>query len=106
MNRQIKFRGRDLSGKMRYGFYAESAGFPYIIENHIWYEVQSKSVAQLVGYDANGKEVYEGDTVIRYDSKEEFEEAPENGKLREVILYTQVVPLDDGYYCLLKGGDQ
>ena len=48
---------------MRYGFYAESASFPYIIENHTWYEVQSKTVAQLVGYDVDGKEVYEGDTL-------------------------------------------
>lgn len=29
MNRQIEFRGRDLDGKMRYGFYAEDYGYPY-----------------------------------------------------------------------------
>lgn len=62
--RQIKFRGRDLSGKYRFGFYAESGDVPYIIENCTWHEVAPDSVAQLVGHDKNGREVYEGDVLI------------------------------------------
>lgn len=100
--REIKFRGRDLSGKKRFGFYVESGGAPYIIESSTWHEVEPDSVAQLVGHDANGNEVYEGDTVLCYDSEAEFEEAPENGVLREVMLYTQVNPDLESYYCILK----
>lgn len=64
--------------------------------------IDPESVAQLVGYDANGREVYEGDTVIRYDDEEEFAECPENGKLCTVIFDTQVIPDLNDYYCLLK----
>lgn len=68
--RQIKFRGLDLSGKMRYGFYVECSGVSYITENHDGDEVDPDTVAQLVGYDKNGKEVYEGDTLIDDDGAE------------------------------------
>lgn len=107
--RPIKFRGRDLdSGEYVFfnledilldvaGSYSEYVGL---------HNIDPDSVAQLVGYDANGKEVYEGDTVLRYDSEEEFIEAPENGVLREVILYTQVNPDLEDYYCLVKEADQ
>lgn len=113
----LKFRGRywikDVvgcryhEGEFVYGGYARMKKFDgygdYIIdEEGIAYRVHPGSVAQLVGYDANGKEVYEGDIVIRYDSKEEFDEAPENGVSREVVLYTQVNPDLEGYYCFLK----
>ena len=63
MNRTIKFRGRDAYGKYRYGFYVECSGISYITENHDGDEVAPDTVAQLVGYDKNGKEVYEGDTI-------------------------------------------
>ncbi|MBR3747139.1 MAG: hypothetical protein IKP64_00330 [Selenomonadaceae bacterium] len=63
MNRPIKFRGRDLVGKMRFGHYATTGGYPYIIEDGVWFEVEPDSVAQLVGYDSDGREVYEGDTI-------------------------------------------
>lgn len=63
MNRQIEFRGIGLDGKMRYGFYAEDYGYPYIIENHTWHEVDPHSVAQLIGTDSHYKKVYERDTL-------------------------------------------
>ena len=63
MNRTIKFRGRDLVGKMRFGHYATTGGYPYIIEGGVWCEVEPDSVAQFVGYDKTGREVYEGDIV-------------------------------------------
>lgn len=62
--RPIKFRGRDLTGEMRFGHYVTDGGHPYIIEDHVWCEVEPDSVAQLVGYDANGNEVYEGDVFV------------------------------------------
>lgn len=66
MNRQIEFRGRDLDGKMRYGFYAKDYGYPYIIENHTWHEVEADTVAQLIATYRNGYDVYnvyEGDPI-------------------------------------------
>lgn len=69
MNRPIKFRGKRVdTGEFVYGDVAHTevgvligAGF----------EVEPKSVKQLVGYDADGREVYEGDIVIE-DSGAEF----------------------------------
>ena len=114
MNRPIKFRGRDVcTGEYAYGDLIQSPYNGKIVfelrephKRHItgfdYHTVAPDTVAQLVGYDANGNEVYEGDTVLRYDSKEEFDEAPENGVLREVILYTQVNPDLESYYCIRK----
>ena len=62
----IKFRGRGLKDKkLYYGSYVHTmpqSSFPAIIDNGGFYnEVDPESVAQFVGYDADGKEVYEGD---------------------------------------------
>ncbi|MBR4382872.1 MAG: hypothetical protein IKP64_04875, partial [Selenomonadaceae bacterium] len=57
MKRPIKFRGRDKNGKFRYG------DFNDIDLGTIFADVDEDSIAQLVGYDANGKEIYEGDKV-------------------------------------------
>ena len=64
--RQIKFRGRRLdNGQFVYGdfvHYVPQSSFPGIVdEDGFVHEVESDSVAQLVGRDVNGKEVYEGD---------------------------------------------
>lgn len=74
--RQIKFRGRvpDTDciklerGTIRYGAlmtFAEGiAGYTHwIIEGYRNYPVAPETVAQLVGYDSDGAEVYEGDIV-------------------------------------------
>ena len=73
--RTIKFRGRYVKdyigneyvaeGEMIYGGYVELNGKPHIIPHDMALQVQPGSVAQLIGIDANGREVYEGDTVIR-----------------------------------------
>ena len=62
--RPIKFRGRDyFTGEWHYGFYLEDEDGVNIFENKCAYLVGPDSVAQLVGYDKDGNEVYEGDTV-------------------------------------------
>lgn len=66
--RPIKFRGRDLkTGEYIFGFYTTGSGDkPFILvtnaQGQYLREVKPDSVAQLAGYDANGNEVYEGDT--------------------------------------------
>ena len=55
--RPIKFRGRNDSGKFVYGDLTHVAN---MISIGGWH-VDRKSVAQLVGYDKDGHEVYEGD---------------------------------------------
>lgn len=96
--REIKFRGHALHDscgqkvdKFVFGDLCQSDGRITILD---WddgdnYEVEPETVAQLVGYDANDKEVYEGDTVTGVadewiavlqsdilDSKERIREAP------------------------------
>ena len=63
----IKFRGRDENGKLHYGyFYVDRTGYPCIAEGHggTLQIVDKDSIAQLVGYDCNGNELYEGDTFV------------------------------------------
>ena len=67
--RQIKFRGRRLdNGEYVYGdfvHYVPQSSFPGIVdEDGFVHEVKSESVAQLIGRDVKGKEVYEGDERI------------------------------------------
>lgn len=71
--REIKFRGHALHDscgqkvyKFVFGDLCQSDGRITILD---WddgdnYEVEPETVAQLVGYDANDKEVYEGDVVF------------------------------------------
>ncbi len=65
MKRPIKFRGRDAYGKLHYGdLWQRTDGMIiYDHDEHLWQRVHPDSVAQLVGYDCDGKEVYEDDTV-------------------------------------------
>lgn len=70
----IKFRGADIiSGEYHYGDYVtRSEGCAIRVrENDKLFDmheyeiaVKPESVAQLVGYDANGAEVYEGDEIF------------------------------------------
>ena len=62
----IKFRGVDIeTGEYRYGclvIHGPFEGKPGIIDSEDYYRaVKPDSVAQLVDYDADGREVYEGD---------------------------------------------
>ena len=61
MNRQIKFRGRDINtGEFVFGDLAHTE-VGVLIGAH---EVDPESVAQFVGYDCEGAEVYEGDLLV------------------------------------------
>ena len=64
--REIKFRGRKSDGKIVYGDLIHMSGgrIGIIFDKRIAaVEVEPNSVAQLVGHDKHGKEVYEGDTI-------------------------------------------
>lgn len=65
MNRPIKFRGRDKNGKFRYG------DFNDIDLGTIFADVDEDSIAQFVGYDRDGNEVYEGDKILIDDAGED-----------------------------------
>lgn len=61
----IKFRGKDVdTDKYVYGDLVHGDdGFVFINNKNI-YRVYPESVSQLVGYDANGEEVYTDDIVV------------------------------------------
>lgn len=70
-NVPIKFRGKAENGEYVYGDlmhgnYDESVVHIKPRKKHPFY-VYKNSVAQLVGYDADGNEVYEGDKI--YDAE-------------------------------------
>ena len=66
---EIKFRGKLKStGEYIYGDFTHSLSDEKVYI--AWEEAEPESVAQLVGYDAEGAEVYEGDALITRESDE------------------------------------
>lgn len=71
----IKFRGKRVKdGKTVYGWAYKSecpmSSFPAIIDyNDKYNAIYPESVAQLVGYDADGDEVYEDDTLELFNEE-------------------------------------
>ena len=78
--RQIKFRGADMNGNFVYGLLTKkkirSSGeirWAIATGNCSQAEtvpVRENSIAQLVGFDRDGREVYEGDIIIDSDGHE------------------------------------
>lgn len=71
--RTIKFRGVTSKGKIVYGYafkYFKQKSWYILDERAEQWKIKSESLAQLVGYDKNEKEVYEGDTLIDDDGQE------------------------------------
>ena len=73
MNRPIKFRGRDMTGHFVFGLLTKkrirsSGEIRFAIATGTRQSkvipVDEDSIAQLVGYDKDGAEVYEGDTLV------------------------------------------
>ena len=97
--RPIKFRGRDIdSGEYVFAELGQvseeiNPGYLSFITEGDVYTVDSDSVVQLVGYDANGKEVYEGDTVI-----EEYVEGKRQEHIARLESMTQVPETAQFYF--------
>ena len=71
MNRPIKFRGKRVdNGEFVFGDIAHTE-VGILMDGG--FEVVPDSVAQLVGYDANGREVYEDDVLIDHKTDKEYE---------------------------------
>ena len=86
--RPIKFRGRGyFTGELYYGFYLVDEDGVSILEGRNAYLVEPDSIAQLVGYDSDGNEVYEGDTFVIPCGTEIparlFDNITKNAKLKE-----------------------
>ena len=62
--RQIKFRGKKPDGELVIGSYAYVLMSPMILDDYGHYhDVDPETIAQLIGYDKDGNEVYEGDDI-------------------------------------------
>ena len=68
--REIKFRGVTPRNQTVYGDLLHQHG-RVLIYDGAYYYVAPESVSQLISEDANNREVYEGDKVIRIRSTDE-----------------------------------
>ena len=77
--RTIKFRGRDMTGHFVYGLLTKkrirhSGEISWAIATGIRQSevipVNENSIAQLVGFDSDGREVYEGDILVDENGNE------------------------------------
>lgn len=80
--RPIKFRGRTEHGEFVYAELGEIMKTPdpeclTFIPCEAYY-VNKNSIAQLVGYDCDGHEVYEGDTIVSEYSGESIVQYGDN----------------------------
>ncbi len=65
MNIPYKFRGLDITGFWRYGDLFQDK-VCVIIDEKSAYLIEPSSISQLIGYDSDGKEIYEGDSVTDF----------------------------------------
>ena len=90
MKRPIKFRARGIDGETYFG---DVYHFKKVVGIHVCgdgtFEVIPESIAQFVGYDKDGKEIYEGDKVVSEYGDEIvarlMDNLPPKAKLQEAI---------------------
>ncbi|MBE8950725.1 MAG: hypothetical protein SR3Q1_09040 [Quinella sp. 3Q1] len=58
--REIKFRAETLGGQTLTGGYSNG----FLVKEMRFFAIKKGTLAQLVGVDKNGAEVYEGDTLL------------------------------------------
>lgn len=85
MKRPIKFRGRTCGNVMVYGD-LRHVGSTAVIDDTAVYE---DSIAQLVGFDRDGAEVYEGD-IVEYTSSRPGDRASQRTKTAPIGLCPQI----------------
>ena len=69
MNIPYKFRGIDETGNWRYGDLIQDQICVIVDDNAKYFKVKPSSVGLLIGYDIEGNEIYEGDSVINKDGE-------------------------------------
>ena len=101
--REIKFRGRDVeTGELVFGSLVEYEGGKYRfwinpLEGDRNYPVEPDTVAQLIGVDKNGREIFEGDKItangypytVIYKSLN-WEMIPDNPAMLDLMLLWHV----------------
>ena len=69
MSIPYKFRGIDELGNWRYGDLIQDKVCVIVDDDAKYFKVKPSSVGLLIGYDVEGAEIYEGDSVINKDGE-------------------------------------
>ncbi len=110
--KKIKFRGTDINGHYVYGLLTKKKirnnnNLSYAIADGFFTQgetipVSEKNIAQFLGYDKNGKEIYDDDAIRVYDSDRypltgnEIEDAADFFKISDIGKTFDNVELVEG----------